>query len=127
MDSGSPNCEPLPQKSFSFSPGFSLVHRVKLRPTKTVSTVFSSLPCETVGNGFYQYLSSITGLKPGVNETTFRAKPSCDLFFPEPEEEFWILNEPAVSGFECGLGPVAGLQLSENVRYVILYCAFGKE
>ena len=37
------------------------------------------------------------------------------------------LDESAISGFECGLGPVAGLQLSENIRHVILYCAFGKE
>jgi hypothetical protein len=48
-------------KVISFTPGFSPVEKH-----------FNS--AETVGNGFYQCLSSDTGLKPGVNETTFRAK-----------------------------------------------------
>jgi len=41
----------------------------------TVSAAKSRKPLETV---YIDARSSITGLKPGVNETTFRAKPHND-------------------------------------------------
>ena len=37
------------------------------------------------------------------------------------------LDETALLRLEGGLRPIANLQLSENVRHVILYCAFGEE
>src|SRR4030095_3948326 len=36
-------------------------------------------------------------------------------------------DETALFRLEGGLCPIANLQLSEDVGYVILYCAFGKE
>ena len=37
------------------------------------------------------------------------------------------LDETAVFSLERGLCPISGFQLSEDVRHVILYCAFGEE
>jgi hypothetical protein len=57
-------------KVVSFTPGFSPVQR-HFNSSETVSTVSAAKqgkPFETV---FYQCLSSITGLKPGVNERAF--------------------------------------------------------
>jgi hypothetical protein len=52
----------LPQKSLSFTPGFSLVLAERII-SETVETVF----CFS--------LALITRLKPGVNERDFEAKP----------------------------------------------------
>jgi hypothetical protein len=52
----------LPQKSLSFTPGFSLVLAERII-SETVETVF----CFSV--------ALITRLKPGVNERDFEAKP----------------------------------------------------
>jgi hypothetical protein len=54
--------ERFASKIVSFTPGFSPVEN-DVNSSETVLTVF------------YQCLSSITGLKPGVNETSFEAKP----------------------------------------------------
>jgi len=37
------------------------------------------------------------------------------------------LNQPAVFSFESSLCSIARLQLAEDARHMILYCAFGEE
>jgi hypothetical protein len=66
--------ESFASRVVSFTPGFSPVERHFNSPETvlTVSTAEVGKPLETV---FYLYFSAITGLKLGVNETTFRAKP----------------------------------------------------
>jgi hypothetical protein len=60
----------LPQKSVSFTPGFSLVLEGR-HQRKTVSTVFDAFHMETVKTVSQQCDSFSTGLKPGVNEKDF--------------------------------------------------------
>jgi len=61
-------------KVVSFIPGFSPVarHFNSSETVLTVSTAKAWKPLEMVS---IDVLLSITGLKPGVNETTFEAKP----------------------------------------------------
>jgi hypothetical protein len=58
----------------SFTPGFSPVER-HFNSSETVLTVLTAKAGKTVENGLYRCLSAITGLKPGVNESRFEAKP----------------------------------------------------
>jgi len=62
----------LPQKSFSFTPGFSPVERHS--HLRNRFNGFIENPGKTVETVFCQCLMFSTGLKPGVNETTFEAK-----------------------------------------------------
>jgi hypothetical protein len=60
-------------KFISFTPGFSPV-KVTSILSETVLTVSRGRAGKTVGNGFVSMPWSITGLKPGVNETTLEAE-----------------------------------------------------
>jgi hypothetical protein len=84
----------FPSKVVSFTPGFSPVERHfnSSETVLTVSTAKAGKPLETV---FYQCLPSITGLKPGVNETTFKAKPSHPIL--DYRENKFASRQPATN------------------------------
>ncbi len=60
-------CYALPQKSLSFTPGFSLV-RCTGHYSETVSTVSCGKEWQTVETVFCLVLRLVTRLKPGVND-----------------------------------------------------------
>src|ERR1044072_4757881 len=62
-------------------------------------------------------------LKETINNSE-RLKERCDSRRRFLYSQNLGLDEPTVPGLDCGLRSIAHVQLTQNIRYVILHCAF---